>query len=114
LSATPSAAASHGQPSPGQALRSNTASNASFVPSQIHGPTWIAQAWPLTGGLYNTSSSAKATNTTGHQRTRAVKSWRSEPLKQSAAITATNVGANSPNMTGGFTPSRRQRRRQQP
>jgi len=45
--------------------------------------------------------------------TRVLNSSRSEPLHKCAATTAMNVGANSPNMAGGFTPNRRRRRRQQ-
>src|SRR5713226_4478051 len=40
----------------------------------------------------------------GHQRTRAPKSSRSEPLNMRAATTAMNVGANSPNMADGLLP----------
>src|SRR5712691_3891047 len=116
LSATPAAATSHGQPTlpgAGTALRTRAASRPSLVASQIHGPSSIAQACAFTGGLKSTNSTAKATTTIGHQRTRVLNSSCSEPLHICAATTAMNVGANSPNMAGAFTPNRRRRRRQQ-
>src|SRR5439155_13234350 len=116
LRATPTAATSHGQPTvpaAGKALRTRAASSTSLVASQIHGPSWIAQVCAFTGGLNSTNSTAKATTTSSHQRTRVLNSSCSEPLHICAATTAMNVGANSPNMAGAFTPNRRRRRRQQ-
>src|ERR1700716_4132649 len=83
-----------------KALRMSTASIKIVHTTQMLGPAIMAQSKRLIGGLYRTSSTAKAASNIGHQETRADRHRPRDPPHAMPTSAATTLGRSNPIMIG--------------
>src|SRR6266851_5263722 len=102
LRATPTKMTSHAGRlySSTTALRKNTASIKTLLSTQMLGPAAMAQSRRFIGGLYRTSSTAKAASNIGHHATRADKHRPRDPPHAMPTSAATALGRSNPIMVG--------------
>src|SRR5712692_2639835 len=82
------------------ALRASTASIKTLLSTQMLGPAALAQSRRLIGGLYRTSSTAKAASNVGHHVTRADRHRARDPPHATPTSAATALGRSNPIMVG--------------